>query len=74
MRYVESRYEEYQRDLAYRIYVTDSLYLDAQNKMMNMRYAEIIGLKKTKVDTRSGDEIAEDVIKRAGLEVNNGCI
>lgn len=69
MRYVESRYEEYQRDLAYRIYVTDSLYYEGRNQTFTVRYSEIIGLNKTTAEARTGDEIAADIIKRAGLEV-----
>lgn len=69
MRYVMSRYEEYQREMAYRIYVTDSLYLNGQNQRFVKRYSEFIGLTQNEVDTRTGDEIAEDIIKRAGLEV-----
>lgn len=50
---------------AYRVYVADSLYCAPRNKQLNKRYAEIID--RTKVDTRSGDEIAAEVIERAGL-------
>lgn len=52
----------------YRVYVTDSLQLAGQNKYLTTRWAEMqdIGYK----DARTGDEIALDVIKRAGLKFN----
>lgn len=53
------------RDKAYRFYVTDSLSYAAQNKYISQRYCDII--KPHKVDTRSGDEIAEAVIGGLGL-------
>lgn len=66
MRYVEARIEEYNREEAYRIYVTKSLQLAPQNKFMKKSYDEL--LKPHKVDTRSGDEIVADIIKSAGLK------
>lgn len=56
------------RDKAYRFYVTDSLSYAAQNKFISQRYADII--KPQKVDNRSGDEIAEDIISSLGLRFN----
>lgn len=52
--------------MAYRFYVSDSLFYYGQNKHLVKRYAEII--KPRQVDNRSGDEIAEDVITRLGLK------
>lgn len=71
-RYVMARYEAYKRDYIFKVYVADSMYYQAQNKCLNIRYAELIDTKP--VDTRTGDEIAEDVIARLGLRFNNGCI
>ena len=65
MRYVEARIDDYTREEAYRIYVTRSLQLAPQNKYLNKSYIEILNLGK--IDTRSGAEIALDVLKRAGL-------
>lgn len=65
MRYVMARYKMEQRELAYRIFVTDSLQLAPQNKYIVTRYEDSIKTKKK--DNRTGDEIAADVIKRAGL-------
>ena len=66
MRYVDARLDEYTREEAYRFYVTRSLQLAPQQKHLIDSFMDI--LKNTKkVDTRSGDEIAADVISRAGL-------
>lgn len=66
MRYVEARFDKYQREEAYRIYVTRSLQLAPQGKNLVKTYEEI--LKPENNDTRSGDEIAKDVILKAGLK------
>ena len=65
MRYVEARLEQNNRDEAYRIYVTQSLQLSPQNKALKIDYLEMLEPKE--VDTRTGDEIALDVIAKAGL-------
>ena len=74
MRYVIARFNQHQRDLAYRIYVTDCLRIISENtsKMgggsyITAKFADIINPKP--VDDRTGEEIAADIIKRAGIEV-----
>ena len=74
MRYAIARYQSQQRDLAYRIYVTDCLRMVTENtaKMGSGSYiidklADIINPKT--VDDRTGEEIAADIIKLAGIEV-----
>ena len=74
MRYAIARYQSQQRDLAYRIYVTDCLRIISENtaKMgggsyVTAKFTDIINHKP--VDNRTGDEIAADIIKRAGIEV-----
>ena len=60
------------KDTAYRVYVTDCLKLIAENTgniSLKLRYYDIIHPKKA--DTRTGDEIVEDIIKRAGLVVKS---
>lgn len=59
---------------AYKIYISDALRIIGENtakyaggSYMNSRYVDIVS-PKTK-DERTGEEIAADVIKRAGLEV-----
>lgn len=67
MRYVEARIEEYNREEAYRIYVTKSLQLAPQSKYMQTSYVDIINPAR-EIDTRSGDEIVTDIMKFAGLK------
>ena len=74
MRYAMARYQSQQRDLAYRIYVTDCLRIISENtaKMVGgsyitAKFADIINTNP--VDDRTGEEIAADIINRAGIEV-----
>lgn len=67
MRYVMARHDESQREMAYRIFITDSIYYKSQNKYISVRYLDAINKKD--VDNRSGDEIALEVISKAGLVV-----
>lgn len=65
MRYVEARIEQENREEAYRIYVTKSLQLAPQHQCLRLSYLDF--LKPQKIDKRTGDEIAADIMKRAGL-------
>lgn len=74
MRYAIARFNQHQRDLAYRIYVTDCLRMVAENtaKMSRgaytvARFYDVINPKP--VEKRTGEEIAADIIKRSGIEV-----
>ena len=74
MRYAIARYQSQQRDLAYRIYVTNCLRMVTENaaKMSRgaytaARFYDIINPKP--VEKRTGEEIAADIIRRAGIEV-----
>ena len=74
MRYAIARYQSQQRDLAYRIYVAECLRMVTENtaKISNGSYTvakfeDIINPKP--VENRTGEEIAADIIKRAGIEV-----
>ena len=74
MRYAMARFNQHQRDLAYRIYVTDCLRIISENtaKMgggsyITAKFPDILNPKP--VDNRTGEEIAADIIKRAGIEV-----
>lgn len=71
MRYAVARYNEYRRETAYRVYVTDCLrrmavFCGADKSLP--RYADTLKPQKP-ADTRSGDEILADIVNRAGLEV-----
>ena len=73
MRYAIARFNHHQRDLAYRIYVTDCLRIISENtakpgdSYITAKFSDIINPKP--VDNRTGEEIAADIIKRAGIEV-----
>ena len=74
MRYAMARYQSQQRDLAYRIYVTDCFRIISENtakvgggSYITAKFADIINPKP--VEKRTGEEIAADIIKRAGIEV-----
>lgn len=74
MRYAMARFNQHQRDLAYRIYVCDCLRMATENtaKMgggsyIAVKFSDIIN--PNPVDNRTGEEIAADIIKRAGIEV-----
>lgn len=74
MRYAMARFNQHRRDLAYRIYVTDCLRMVSENtaKMSQgaytvARFYDIINPKP--VEKRTGEEIAADIIRRAGIEV-----
>ena len=67
-----SKANQQAKDTAYRVYVTDCIKLIAENTgniSLKLRYYDIIQPKKA--DTRTGDEIVEDIIKRAGLVVKS---
>ena len=60
----------------YRVYMTDALKITVENtakfaggSYIKARYIDIIEPKK--VDKRTGDEIVEDIIQRAGLVVKS---
>ena len=74
MRYAQARYNQHQRDLAYRIFVSEGLRILTENtaKMvqgayLTVNFLDIIDPKPK--DERSGAEIASDVLTRAGIEV-----
>ena len=74
MRYAIARYQSQQRDLEYRIYVTDCLRIISENTAkkgggayITANFSDIINTKPA--DNRTGEEIAADIIKRAGIEV-----
>ena len=74
MRYAIARYQSQQHDLAYRIYVAECLRMISENaasggggSYMAVKFEDVINPKH--VDNRTGEEIAADIIKRAGIEV-----
>lgn len=59
-----ARYEQYCEDFKIKDYIATSLQLIPQQKCLQLSLHDVLFAK---VDTRSGDEIAEDIIMRAGL-------
>lgn len=67
MRYVMSKYEEHVDNLTYRFFIADNLYYFTEGKRTRLSYSEMRKKLYEPVDTRTGDEIAKDVINRLGL-------
>jgi hypothetical protein len=68
LKYVEARTDSDIREWRYRNYVADCLMIATdRTKTVTTRFEDLINPKP--VDTRTGEEIAADVIKRAGLIV-----
>lgn len=57
--------------MKYKTYVADSLQGIPQHKYISRRYIDMINLDNKPVDDRTGDEIAEDIISKAGLQFVN---
>lgn len=64
---MDARIETEKRDEAYRFYVADSLRAAPQNMYLVRRFEDILYPKPE--DTRTAEEIAEEVIKRAGIKM-----
>lgn len=56
-----------QRERFFWAYVCDSLHYQPQNKYISKRYSEVVDPPKE--DTRAPEEIAAEIIKKAGLTV-----
>ena len=72
-------YSEYSREEAFRVYMTDAVMCLGESianayggQYMQMRYADLFD--KEAEDERTADEIAMDIIERAGLEIIDGRI
>ena len=74
MRYVTTRYQSQQRDLIYRIYVTNCLRIITENtakqaggNYMTAEYTDLIHPKKK--DDKTGNEIVAEFIESSGIKV-----
>lgn len=65
MRYVVACLEDYQHEMAYRIYVTEALRNIPQGQWSQKSFYDIIN--STEEEAESGDEIVMDIVNRAGL-------
>ena len=67
MRYVVARLQEYSREMTYRFYVANSLQNIPQNKYATTSLYDLLYNEDDINDDRTGEEIALDIIQRAGL-------
>lgn len=68
MRYVVARLEEYSREMTYRFYIANSLQNIPQGKCCTITLYDLMyGSAEVEEDDRTGDEIAIDIMQRAGL-------
>lgn len=56
---------------SFRIYLADSYYLQANDQMFSQRYSDIVGNMYSS-DSRTGDEIAEEIITKLELSLKEG--
>ena len=76
MRYAVARYNQYQQETAYRICVSKALRMISENTAsvskgyyMELDYLDFLNGNAHGNDSRTGEQIAADVIKNAGLKV-----
>lgn len=72
MKYAKARYEDYREEFIYKVYMTDSINLIPDQAKLVDKFIDLLNPKI--VDTRSGDEIAMEVIQNLGLRMKNECI
>lgn len=65
MRYAVARYNQEQREMAYRIYVTDTLQLLGEGKYRVDRFAD----KLVTAEDRSAEDIIAEVLKKAEIHL-----
>ena len=65
LHYAISRYQHEQTDMAYRVYMTDTLFYHNQQKALSTRFYDMI--HKPVEDDEKADDIVADILTRAGL-------
>ena len=70
VKYVSSRAEQIHREEVYRLMMTESLRILPEGKHITKQYLEL--LKPQEVDTRTGEQVAEEVALRMGTKVDWG--
>lgn len=53
----------------YRAYISETLFLQGENKRLTKRYSELINVKKE--DSRTPEQIKDDIIRKAGLTLTH---
>ena len=69
---MEARARKEYRDEAYRIYISETLRLSPQGKVLKMSYSDFLNRKGNKEETRTGKEVAEAAAKKMGVKINWG--
>lgn len=67
MRYCNRRFRREQEDMAYRTYVTDSLYLRDRGKTHTTRWINIV--RPRAAEDVDPQRVLDDLVERAGLVV-----
>lgn len=67
VQFTKARYRKERDDMAFKVYVTDSLYLMGQRKFLNRRWYDQVRPKV--YDDIDAAAVVADVTKRAGLVV-----
>lgn len=55
--------------MAYRSYVTKSLQLIPEHKQITISFNDMIDFDKRSADTEDANEVARDIIQKAGLTI-----
>ena len=64
---MKARFNRDKMEFTYKYYITDMLFYHNQNQGLSERFYDKINQKPE--DTRSGKELAYDILKKAGVEV-----
>lgn len=67
MRYCNRRFRREQEDMAYRTYVTDSLYLRDRGKSHSKRWIDIV--RPRAAEDVDPQDVLDDLAERAGLVI-----
>ena len=70
VKYVSSRAEHIHREEVYRLMMAESLRILPEGKRITKPYFEL--LKPQEVDTRTGEQVAEEAASRMGTKVDWG--
>lgn len=72
MRYFDARVEQEKYEVAYKTYVSDLLFYQGQGMTINKRFSDYVSSQSRSAKLqkqKTGEQIAVDVIKHAGLTI-----
>ena len=67
VQYAIGKKKEYQENLLYKTYVTDSLRLMGENKYLDTRWIDLI--TDNRIEDIDAESVVDDIVNRAGLVV-----